>query len=111
MVREGRDHSFLPLPAVKPSSPQQKQQQAAAADADAAANGASKDQQLQQQRHQRLGEAPDPPVLPQGTMAELPVEKWVVRNPLATPPGAEPAADAEGVPLTEVSVRLCMSVF
>jgi hypothetical protein len=86
-VREGRGATFLPLPATAPDAPKP-----------AAAGG---DQQ-QQQRHQRLGKAPPGAVLAATPLADLPVSKWLVQNPLAAPPGQAPGAGAEGVTLAEV---------
>ena len=97
VVREGRDPSFLPLPAVAPTQQQQqqhKQQQAA----DAAADGSDK----QQRRHQRLGQLPDPAVLAPCAMADLPADKWFVSNPLATAAAGEGEGEMQGIPVTEV---------
>jgi hypothetical protein len=91
VVREGRDQTFLPLPAVNAYGAQP----AAAA---AAAGGDSSSDQQQQQRHQRLGKLPPMPVLPPTPLAELPVSKWLVQSPAAAAAGAA----AEGKPLSEV---------
>lgn len=85
MVREGRDQTFLPLPAVNAYGAQP---------AATAADGSS-DQQQQQRRKQRLGKLPPMPVLPPTPLADLPVAKWLVQNPAA-------AAAADGKPLSEV---------
>jgi hypothetical protein len=81
VVREGRDETFLPLPAVGPDSDGQQQQQ--------------QDQQ-QQQPQRRVGQAPDPPVLGATALADLPVDRWLVRNPLAA------AAGQQGISLEQV---------
>jgi hypothetical protein len=87
IVREGRAETFLPFPAIAPSP--------------AAADG-SNEQQQQQQRNQRRGQVPDPAVLKGCSLQDLPVEKWVVQNPLAAA-----AAGAEGIPLSEVGMCAC----
>lgn len=92
VVREGRSSTFLPLPAVNSYGVQP---------ASAAAGG-----DKQQQRHQRLGKLPSTPVLPPTPLEQVPVERWVVRNPLATQLGQAPAAGTDGIPLSEVRRRV-----
>jgi hypothetical protein len=81
VVREGRDQTFLPLPAVASDADGQQQQQ--------------KQQQQQQQPQRRVGQAPDPPVLGPTALADLPVDRWLVRNPAA-------AAAGQGMSLEQV---------